>query len=117
MYITPEALLGCVLATPTYQEGLHTPERHLFYLVIETITYTQQKKEGILDARALLWQPPIIKGKCVMPKKQEVEITQIKISKNKQMKTNTIKKNWRKIISQIKQLRTFYQVQSLKQTR
>ena len=42
-----------------YQEGLYTPERHLFYLAMETLIYAQWKREGMLDARAVPFYPPI----------------------------------------------------------
>ena len=45
MYVALEALPGCALAPPVYQEGLCAPERHLFYLAIETITHAQRKNK------------------------------------------------------------------------
>ena len=45
----PVALLGYIL-TPVFQEESHAPEKHLFYLVMETMIHAQMKQEGMLDA-------------------------------------------------------------------
>ena len=54
-------LLGYVSIAPAYQEGLYTPEKHLFYLAMETMIYAQQKREGMLDAHAFPFYPPTVK--------------------------------------------------------
>ena len=50
-------MLGNFSAAPAYQEGLYMPEKHLFYLAMETLIYAQQKREGILDYRVVPFYP------------------------------------------------------------
>ena len=61
IYRAAVVLFGYVLTAPAYQEELYTPEKHLFYLAMETMIYMQWKREGILDAHAFLFYPPTVK--------------------------------------------------------
>ena len=61
MYGEAAALLGYISTVPAYQEGLYTSEKHLFYLAMETMIYAQRKREGMLDARAFPFYPPMVK--------------------------------------------------------
>ena len=42
-------MLGNFSVAPAFQDGLYTPEKHLFYLAMETMIYAQRKREGMLD--------------------------------------------------------------------
>ena len=44
-----------------FQDGLYMPEKYLFYLAMETMIYAQQKREGMLDYRAVPFYPPLDK--------------------------------------------------------
>ena len=42
---------------PAYQEGLYRPERHLFYLAMETFIYEYKRSIGMLNAHAEPFYP------------------------------------------------------------
>ena len=47
---TAEIIGGHLLVAPAYQEGLYTPEKHLFYLAIEMFIYEYRRSIGMLNA-------------------------------------------------------------------
>ena len=55
---TAATMIGHMLVAPTFQEGLYTPERHLFYLAMETFIYQYRKSIGMLSAYAEPFYPP-----------------------------------------------------------
>ena len=58
MHVTLEVLLGCISITLAFQEESFTLKKYLFYLTMKTVIHVQWKREGMLDARALLFHPP-----------------------------------------------------------
>ena len=60
MYEAAAARLGYASAGPTCFEGLYTPEKHLYYLAMETFLYQYRKYIGMLDARAKPFYPATV---------------------------------------------------------
>ena len=58
MYETAASMIGHLSVAPAFQEDLYTPERHLFYLAMETFIYEYRKSIGILSAYAEPFYPP-----------------------------------------------------------
>ena len=50
-------MLGNLSVTPAFQEGLYTPERHLFYLAMQTFIYKYRRLIGMLNAYAEPFYP------------------------------------------------------------
>ena len=46
-----------LLAKRQYQDDLHTPEKHLFYLAMETLIYEKRRNIGMLNAQAYSFTP------------------------------------------------------------
>ena len=57
MYETAASMIGHLSVAPAFQEGLYTPERHLFYLAIETFIYEYRKSIRMLSAYAEPFYP------------------------------------------------------------
>jgi len=57
------ALLRYASIPPAYQEGLYIPEKHLFYLAMETLIYEKREKIGILSTSAQPFYPPTVEEK------------------------------------------------------
>ena len=54
---TAAIMLGYLSVAPAFQEGLYTPEKHLFYLAIETFIYEYRRSIGMLNAHAEPFYP------------------------------------------------------------
>ena len=50
MYRTAATIIRHLSVAPAFQEGLYTPEKHLFYLAMETFIYEYRKSIGMLSA-------------------------------------------------------------------
>jgi len=57
MYGTAATMMGHLSVALVFQEGLYTPERHLFYLAMETFIYEYRRSIGILNAYAEPFYP------------------------------------------------------------
>ena len=92
---TAATMIGHLSVAPAFQEGLYTPERHLFYLAMETFIYEYRKSIGMLSTYAEPFYPPteekqhkkdIIKEASVQNKDTE-KTTNITNEKTNQVKT------------------------------
>ena len=57
MYGIAATMMGHLSVAPAIQEGLYTPERHLFYLAMETFIYEYRRLIRILNAYAEPFYP------------------------------------------------------------
>ena len=59
MYGTAATMIGHLSVAQNIQDGLYTPEKHLFYLAIDTFIYQYRKSIGMLNAYVEPFYPPM----------------------------------------------------------
>ena len=98
MYGTAATMMGHLSVAPAVQEGLYTPERHLFYLTMETFIYQYRRSIGMLNAYAEPFYLPMEENKQMEEIKEEIldknidkeNNTNIQNEKTSQIKTPII---------------------------
>ena len=91
---TAATTMGYLSAAPAVQEGLYTPERHLFYLTMETFIYQYRRSIGMLNAYAEPFYPPTEENQQTDEIKEEISdknIDKENNTNNQNEKTSQIK--------------------------
>ena len=93
MYGPAAIMIGHQSVAPTVQDSLYTPERHLFYLAMETFIYQYRKSIGMLSAYAEPFYLPTEENKYTEETKNEESEQKNEIEKKSDTKKDKTGQN------------------------